>query len=740
MKQLLRSICLAGIMLCLTLSVNAEHFNIKGIVKDAKTGKTLTGASIRVHGTTLGCASNSKGEFKLKDIPEGEYIIKASFSGYKAERVNINLNGNKNSLILSLVPSPINLDEVTITGTGTHHKLKNTPVQTEVITKKTIENIGSTSIEDLLATVSPSFDFSPNIMGSYMSINGLGNKYILVLVDGVRLTGDVSGNIDLTRINVGNIEKIEIVKGASSSLYGSEAIGGVINIITKKSSKKLNVSTSSQLGENSAFSENAGIDFKIGKLNSSTTFDYRKSDSWDLTDENDPGSLYHINKFYTKTVTQKFTYSPSKSIKTYLGGSFYNKKIFNQRIEKKYYDYLYNDYSFNAGIKYIINQKNSINLDVNSDIYNYDYLYFTDYKDYKRGDKVINKRQHCYTANLKGIFKLSKKHTLIAGAEYFSDKMETSEDKIPSKEKDAYTQSLYIQDEYKILDKLTLVAGLRYVNHETFGDHLTPKVSLLQKIGNFNLRASYSHGFKTPSLQEIYYKYYFSRSKSWYLGNPDLKPEKSKYYTVSAEYVKDWFNASVSVYRNNIDNMIERKIITEASQLPEIYQGETELFDKAVSLYSNIDQARSQGIDFIFNAHIGNGFTLGGGYSYVDAKDLSNGKEVRLDRIARNYANIRLGWDKNWSNYGLNVTLTGKYQDGKFYEVKETKEYNLWRLSTSHKFLSNKKFNLNLLAGIDNIFDYTDTTPVHYSTSSKFYGTLTPGRTFFVGIKINFSK
>ena len=126
------------------------------------------------------------------------------------------------------------LQEVVVTATGTQHLLKNVPVQTEVITSKMLQRYGGSSIEEILGGLSASFAFNEGDMGSQMQLNGLGNNYILVLIDGKRIHGDVGGENDLSLIDPRNIERIEIVKGASSALYGSDAMAGVINIITKK--------------------------------------------------------------------------------------------------------------------------------------------------------------------------------------------------------------------------------------------------------------------------------------------------------------------------------------------------------------------------------------------------------------------------------------------------------------------------------------------------------------------------
>ena len=120
------------------------------------------------------------------------------------------------------------VQEVVITGTGTQHLLKDAPVQTEVISHRQLQQYAGRSIEDILSGLVASFDFSENDMGSHLQMNGLGNSYVLILIDGHRLYGDNGGENDLALIDPHNIEKIEIVKGASSVLYGSDAIAGAL--------------------------------------------------------------------------------------------------------------------------------------------------------------------------------------------------------------------------------------------------------------------------------------------------------------------------------------------------------------------------------------------------------------------------------------------------------------------------------------------------------------------------------
>ena len=170
------------------------------------------------------------------------------------------------------------LQEVVVTGTGTQHLLKSAPVQTEVITRKMLRNYGGKSLEDILSGLSASFGFSQDDMGSQIQMNGLGNDYVLILIDGKRIHGDVGGQNDLSLIDPQNIEKIEIVKGASSALYGSDAIAGVINIITKKHNEGLLAENSTLIGSYGDVRQHNGFGLAIGKVKSYSNFQLQHSD------------------------------------------------------------------------------------------------------------------------------------------------------------------------------------------------------------------------------------------------------------------------------------------------------------------------------------------------------------------------------------------------------------------------------------------------------------------------------
>ena len=207
------------------------------------------------------------------------------------------------------------LQEVVVTGTGTQHLLKDAPVQTEVITQKMLRQYGGKSLEDILSGLTASFAFNEGDMGSQMQLNGLGNSYILILIDGKRIHGDVGGENDLGLIDPHNIEKIEIVKGAQSALYGSDAMAGVINIITKKHTEKgVYADNVTRYGSHNDLRQHNSVVLRFGQFSSQTNFQLQRSDGWQNTTEEWAEAMVltdsknmTVNKFQNWQVAERLT-------------------------------------------------------------------------------------------------------------------------------------------------------------------------------------------------------------------------------------------------------------------------------------------------------------------------------------------------------------------------------------------------------------------------------------------------
>ncbi|MFR4037757.1 MAG: TonB-dependent receptor plug domain-containing protein [Butyricimonas faecalis] len=221
----------------------------------------------------------------------------------------------------------------------------------------------------------------------------------------------------------------------------------------------------------------------------------------------------------------------------------------------------YMDYNIGAGGRYQLNETDYLSLDFYVDNYEYNKLYTVaqvSKKDttFRVGDEELTKRQKYYNANLKGVFKLGNYNKISLGTEYTNDYMKNPGNL--EKPEGIYTLAIYAQDEIRLWKNLQILPGFRYVYNEMFKNSFTPKIALMYTLGNFNFRASYAAGFKTPSIQELYYDY--ENRGAITVGNPDLKPEKANYYNINVEYAGKYLNISANGYINDVKDIIENMI------------------------------------------------------------------------------------------------------------------------------------------------------------------------------------
>ncbi|MFV0536280.1 MAG: TonB-dependent receptor [Dysgonomonas sp.] len=721
---------LSTALLCCIANVMFAQMSLSGRVV-TESGKPVSEANVWLEYTNIGTSTDANGSFSLSNIPNGKYTLRASSLNYDGVRLPV--ESSETDIQLVLKDSPFKLNEVVVTGTGTHNKLKNSPIAVDIISQKELQNVSFPSFENTMMALTPSLSFTPNAMGSNLQLNGLSNKYVLILVDGKRLAGDVSGNIDLSRINMQNIKRIEILKGAASSLYGSEAIGGVINIITDKPKDQISVSSNTRYAEWGQFNQSLNLDINSKWLNSSTSYQRNQADGWQLNpQEIKSGKLVDtykqpVNPYYSDVLTQRFTVDANKSLSMYVEGSLFDRKL--KRSASYDYSLKYKDYSIGAGAKYMLKNKAVINLDMYTDNFDYLKVYTADSKTYKVDDETLERRQKYYDANLKGSFNAGNYNRITLGTQYQVNYLDSKSD-IADGSRDVYTLSLYAQDEIRLLNKkLQLVPGIRYARNETFKNRLTPKMATMYSLDHFNFRASYAAGYRAPDL-----KYLFSNTESkasngkttLAMANRNLNPESSNYYSLNAEYFNSFFNLSVNGYINDVKNLIK---LVDIDPIPTEYEGK---FDN-VKQYTNASKVKIKGLDINLNSYFGYGLSLGLGYSYVDSKDYDTHKQ--LEKISRHTGTVNANWNKKWWILDSNINFNGRLQSKRYYAAEDGRNINLWNLSTRHRFNSFNGLVLEPGFGVENIFNFVDDRP--YGVN---YATLSPGRVVYVSMSIKFSK
>ena len=668
------------------------------------------------------------------------------------------------------------IQEVVVTGTGTQHLLRNAPVQTEVISSRMLQSYGGSSLQDILSGLTSSFAFNEGDMGSQMQLNGLGNNYILVLVDGKRLHGDVGGENDLSLIDPHNIERIEVVKGASSALYGSDAIAGVINIITKKHDDALLFENATRYGSHNDLRQHNGVGLAFGPLKSYTNFQLQHSDGWQNTaTEWTPSSATPITDSRNKTVnehtnwqlSEQLTWTVNPQLELYASGTYYRKGIYRPKgkypkYDVKTFDLKYRNASASVGGKWrhglTQTKTDALTLDIDWNRHAY-YHSFTsttlaegfdeqgrlilDFP-YFEGQKALQSNQERTMAHLKGVFTLPHNHRLSGGMEVRYDYLKAPTS-IAGKTATDNTEALYVQDEWQCdvnggTTAIHLTPGLRLNRNQGFGLRLTPKLSAMLSTGDLRLRASWSQGFKTPTLKERNYRYMREMTTIiMYLGNPDLKAQTSNYFSLNGEYTWGPVNLTVTGYLNKLDRMITLVTVPATEAPAEYRQQYGELLGK-VRRYENMEDARTMGADVSLR-YSHKELQAGLGYSYLDTRahvydaDHDRLESVTIDGMAHHKGNAFVTWQRKV----LGLGLYGRFSSKRYYQTDgDGKGYQIWRLSGHYSFgLGRKPYapTCKLEAGVDNLFNYCDRTP-----HGLHLGTTTPGRMVYATLTVKWNK
>ena len=660
----------------------------------------------------------------------------------------------------SVVDRSFNLNPVVVTGSGHHQRLKSTATPVHVLSSQEIREQGISTFDAALTRMMPQVSMAPNSMGTFLRLNGLGNKYILILINGQKLSGDISNNVDLNRINMSRVKRIEVLDGAASSLYGSDAIAGVINIITDQPTQNLvSVTSDTHVSGHGILTEAVSLDIYKNGFGSYTSFTHDRADSYQTTDleyvkGSDTETQKTIAPFFTgyrsNIIGQKFTYAPNRHL-ALDAGLDYSYKI-TDRPETRDditggtdYEMRYKGFRWNLGGIYKFTAKNSLQADFTVDRFRYGKEYDVATKSNAIGDYVQSKKQRTMEGELKAILGLMENSTTIIGADWRKDYLNATSGDI---DEQVYTLAAYAQHEMRLFKDFTATLGLRYTYHETFNNHLTPKVTLMYAPGNFRFRATYSAGFRAPGLDELYYHYYsVNRGKPQIsFGNQNLKPEKSHYFSLNAEYRTQVIAVSVTGYLNRINDMVVKQnvpvdktsLVMLRKEFPEMTDDEAAKLEQ-YALYQNSDQGDVKGVQMNVSANIFRGFNLSANYAYTYARTKSGEEWTVLERSIRHSATVNANYHHAWGRYGLNVNLNGRLQSKTYYTgtYEDAPGFGVWNLHTTHSFDVVKWAFLEPGIGVDNIFDKVDR---RIDSSTRKYALYSPGRMLVVSLKVKFKQ
>ena len=691
--------------------------------------------------------TNTSGQAELKLPSKGICYYKVTYIGYVP--VTGKIGGTQDEKVIYMKEDDLGINEVVVTGSRTARPIKMSPVTTQVLGGKALVDAGYSNLQQALQQETPGLNIQKVGFGNEISMQGLDARHVLFLMDGERMTGDMAGNLDYERFNLHAIDRVEIVKGASSTLYGSRAAGAVINLITKKTDKPLSIDAGIRYGQMNErnykhpqpkdflymFEQNAdrpnlqswvSAGFKAGKFTSQTDVWYSESDAFYMYQAENDKKVYtkEANPFLPHditvvsnavrppmgiegkehiTVSQKLYYNPNPNLSVLVYGSSFFMNTYDLIQDMTFSQA--RDWTAGTKVTYHVKDWFSVTGSLHADFYDR----------FKRHER-IDKRQKDYESSiyqprLTVTSNYFNGHSLILGMEHTSDEL-TSDRFSGNANHDLKTRALketeyFLQDEWTINPRWMISAGIRTNFSKAFGFMGMPKVAAKYSPDkHWSLRANYSMGYRSPSIKELFFNW-DHLGMFMIRGNENMRPEKNNYFSLGAEYSNDRLFVSGTAYGNYFRDKIE---------------GVWRIYDMQYNFeYTNLSQQRLLGLEVLARWSVLDCLTLNGTYSFVD---VSKNKGIQVNTTSPHAATASMDYKYMKKNYRLNAVFSASYMGGKKFDVQdrvfvkeENKSYDayfrcdlpqyvLCNLSVSQTFCNKVKLTL----GMDNLFNYVPKT------------------------------
>lgn len=613
------------------------------------------------------------------------------------------------------------LEEVVVTGSRTPRLLKNVTVPTQVLTRVEITRIAPTNFMDLLQYLMPGVEFSKHGSQDKLSLRGFGESSMLFLVDGERITTGSGSGIDFERLNPDNIERIEVLRGAASALYGSSAIGGVVNIITRRAKDPLAAEMTAYIDSRLGQRYNLGVDIKEGKLANRLEVQWRKEAGYTIVDnEENQLPVAGQNAWHAR---HRLDYQPLSWLKLKLDTQLNHRR---QEWREKVH-FLYRAYDVIASAQGNIDDRQSFELTYHYNHYKRDTLFPLSIEHLER--PVFKENMH----HLRGQYNwdLSEQHKFNFGSEYSFDEVTSSRLSSPEHAgtKHNHMGVVYGQYTYLPLEQLSASYGGRLDRHSGYGYHYTSRLAVRYQGSNLcNVRLNFSQGYRAPSLQEQFF--FFNHGAFYIKGNEGLKPEKSHMLSLSIDGRESIFSYAASAFYNYV---YDRIALAPSSDGSYIYTN----IPNGMRLYGTEVEAR---LAFDF------GLRLRAAYSYTfDRFPMRNDKnEILYDPEGKPYSytstrphSVVCGIDYAYgykSIYQLQANVSARFLSG-FTSAGYVTEEQLGYIDYPSVFIARASveqtlFNrYTLRLGCDNLLGYRS-RQLAYNTP------VTPGRTFMATLMV----
>nr|WP_297789616.1 TonB-dependent receptor [uncultured Allomuricauda sp.] len=649
------------------------------------------------------------------------------------------------------------LEEVVLTATRTERQLSSLPLPVTLVSKKRIAQSGTIRLNEILNEQTGIITVADESGFEGVQIQGIASDYILILIDGVPLLGRNAGNFDLSRLTVGNIKQIEVVKGPSSSLYGTEALGGVINIITEKpKTEDLTGNISYRIGTFSQQDINLDLKQRLGKFRYGLFANRFSSEGYDLNPDVEGQT---VNPFENYTINGRFYYDFNDGLSLFAS--------------TRYYDQVQDAGLFVDGVQFEGDSKEKewnahtrLDHKWNDKLTTYYELYYTNYRANERladpiSDNVLSDSdfdQTLFRPEIRGsyVFGTSSSGkadggTLTAGIGFQFDELDrTFFDETVSFD----SQYVYAQYDFNPTERLNVIAGARFDNHSEYDNQFSPKLAMRYKLTNaVALKGSVGYGFKAPDFRQLYFDFTNSAVGYTVLGynvalnklqqleaqgqiadivvsesdlNNPLEAESSVGYNLGLTFKEGKWNSELNFFRNDFKNLIDTRIIARKVNGQNVFS------------YVNFDEIFTTGFEINTVYKINDALSLSAGYQLLYAYDKTKQGQVDRGEVfardpetnqtvlieqsdyfglvnrSRHNANFKIFYDIPSAHANINLRLLYRSKYALFdtngnglvdtYDTSFVDGFVTTNISASKTFYGD----FNLQVGANNLLDYTD--------------------------------
>ena len=712
----------------------AQQAVIEG--KVTSSSQAVPFANIGIKGTSIGTAANEQGYFKLQNLPEGELEIIVSSIGFEKGRKKIKTeNGKTIRVDIELIPMAAELNPVVISGTMKESFVSASPVKVEVISAQFLQKNPTNNVMEALQTINGVQEqISCGVCGtSDIHINGMEGPYTLVLIDGMPVMSSLASVYGLNGIATSIIDRIEIIKGPSSTLYGTEAVGGLINIITKKPENMPRLFINSFATSHEEFNNDIAYTFKTSKADVMFSMNHYYNQKF-RDDNQDNFSDVTLNNRIS--LFNKWNFKRKSNKNFMLSAKYYHEDRFGGTSEwqKKYRgsDSIYGESIYTNRVELISTYALPVKEDIRLDI-SYNYHQQNSYY----GNTLYDADQQIFFSNLVWNKKAGARHDVLSG---FSFRHQFYDDNSPAtaKAEHIYIPGVFLQDEFSMTEKFSILTGARLDYHNYHGAIFSPRINLKYKPGVYTtMRLNSGTGFRTVNL--------FTEEHAALTGartvviKNQLKPEESYNVNFNVNHIFNIGMTSCTIDGDVFYTYFKNKVIPDYDSNPQLI------------IYDNLSgNAVSRGFALSFNQQFKFPLSYSIGATFMEVyqnEPDSNDILIKTPQLFAPYFSgvYSLSYKFTQANLSIDITgrITGPMHLPEFPEPFERPVISDWYNQTNIQLTKIVSKKWELYVGVKNLFNYTQPSPLidpqhpfgpDFDTAYA-YGPL-QGRRFLIGCRI----